>query len=423
MYKNHTHCRACGLGKPSIPTLKVSTAAGPDVAAQQLVPVMDLGLQPLANDFADMLDEHAGFAPLKVMLCPRCNLSQLSIVVNPKDLYRHYSYVTSKSETMNLHFHNLMGDIMDESGFGSVVEIGSNDGTLLRKMRMDGFGPVMGIDPAENLCAISTANGVDNICSMFGFDSAQKALDHMGQPHIIIARHVFCHIDDWRNAIKCMEMLADKETAIFIEVPYVMDMLKDGSFDTIYHEHLSYLNVRSMEYALKESKLHLHAIKRYPIHGGAIVMTLRRNDWADSPDESVAWFLSEERSGVEEWRKFSQESEVRIMQLGGLVRNLVSEGKTIVGYGASAKSTVWINACGFTRKEIKYICDNTPQKQYKVSPGTNIPICDDGALTRDLPTHALCWAWNFRDEIIEKEQIFRKHGGKWIFPTPNVEVI
>ena len=424
MFKFHNHCRACGLGKPEPSTLKESCAAGPIEQHNQLVPVMDLGLQPLANNFCSATEEHAGYAPLKVMLCPRCGLGQLSVVVNQKDLYSHYFYVTSQSQTMRNHFNVLIDDIKMACGTGSVVEIGSNDGTLLFQMKDAGFGPVLGIDPAENLVKKANQNNIPTLCAFFDEETGRSVATNYGKPNVIIARHVFCHIDDWSSVIKGLSALSAPETLIFIEVPYVMDMLDQGEWDTIYHEHLSYLSTSSLQYALKNSNLHIQSVKHYPIHGGAIGVFIRHNEWPKPPESSVQEYLSRETyNNVDNWIKFAQQSEVKAIQLSGLVRNLRSEGKTVVGYGASAKSTVWINACGFTKKDISWVCDSTTMKQYKLCPGTNIPIVDEGALTRDLPDYAICFAWNFLPEIVAKEEIFKNKGGKWITPTPYVQIL
>lgn len=418
MFKTHTFCRACGLGKPSIPTLKVSAAAGPKDDDNRLIEVLDLGVSPLANDFHESHEESQGYAPLKLMWCPRCTLAQLSVVVNPEILYKNYPYVTSRSDMMKQHFEKLSDDLMKECACNSVVEIGSNDGSLLRHFMEKGFVMAAGIEPAENLAKISTKNGVITINKFFNEEVARQMNNDGIVPDLIVARHVFCHIDDWNETIHALGLLAGKNTLIAIEAPYLVDTLKNVEWDQIYHEHLSYLSVKALEFALQGSMLHIHDVKHYPIHGGAIVVLLRRNDCHIPPKPAM-----KENIIRNELFAFRDKAELLVMDLRTTVLDLIEKGKTVVGYGASAKATQWIQACGFTRKHLKFVCDNTAQKLWKLMPGTEIPVVDSGALTRDLPDVAVMFCWNFSAEVIGKEKYFRNHGGKWILPVPSISIV
>lgn len=418
MYRLHTHCRACGLGKPDISTLKFSVAAGNQEVPQKLMEVLDLGLMPLANDFCSQDQERAGYAPLKLLWCPRCTLGQLSVVVNPEIIYRnHYPYVTSPSKTMKDHFASLVSDLKAECETDLVVEIGSNDGTLLEFMQQNGFSKTYGVEPAENLANAALKRGINTVNDFFSAEVAQDIERVAGLPDLIIARHVFCHIDDWTHAIAAIDQLCGKETVVAIEVPYFIDTVKNGEWDQIYHEHLSYMTVKAMQAALKGSHLHVSKVLRYPIHGGAIVMILRRDDseFAKTP-------LPVEYLDKSDLNTFAARALDRIAVLKKTVNELIEAGNTVVGYGASAKATQWIQSCGFTRKHIKWICDTTMFKQYKCAPGSDIPIVDEGALTRELPDYAVCFAWNFMSEIVAKEKIFKAHGGRWINPNADIEV-
>ncbi len=409
MYKLHTSCRACGLGASSLPTLKHSTAAATGAgSAEALQSVFNLGVLPLANDFAAPGDERAGYAPLNVLLCPRCGLAQLSVVVNPEVLYRNYPYVTSTSGTMVSHFAKLHHDIEDEApGFKTVLEIGSNEGTLLRFFEDHGARS-LGIDPAENLCDLARKQGSQVCSSMFTTSCEGWVKANLGKVDVIIARHVFAHVDNWRGFVSALECVTGPDTLIALEVPYVLDQLLALSFDQVY---------------LQGTGLRLHRIIHYAIHGGCILLMLRPRDWKDTPHASVATYLSDERNGPESWKHFALQSRERIDQLASFIKARAAEGKTVVGYGASAKSAQWLNLCGLTRKEIKFVCDSTAQKQYRNCPGSEIPVVDEGALTRELPDYAVMFCWNFKDDVIAKEKIFHDKGGRWIVPVPKLEVI
>lgn len=406
MYKLHSHCRACGYAGAGAQGIK-------SVPTEKLIEVFDLGVQPLANDFRKPDDDMAGCAPLKVLFCPRCSLAQLSVVVSPEILYRNYSYVTSPSATMQEHFKQLVKDIRSETDGDSVLEIGSNDGRLLCAMQENGY-KVLGVDPAENLAESARANGIPTQTGFFGKELTKV----LPVSDIVIARHVFCHVDDWQDFVRGLEAVSHSETVICIEVPYVGDLLKNCEFDTIYHEHLSYLSLKSMEALLKDTTLQLHRLIRYPIHGGAILLMLRRKDSKHFPHSELCDNIT-----VEDWKAFGVEAHAQIDRLRSTVKTLVSQGKRVAGLGASAKSTVWINACGFTRKDISFIADTTLQKHWTFSPGTDIPITDEGAIMRELPDYVVMWAWNYRAEILDKFRTERANGVKFIVPVPKVEIV
>lgn len=420
-FKRHTICRACNWGSVKTPP---GIKAGPN--PEKLVSVFSLGLNPLANAFAGQNDMHSAYYPLEVLMCPRCKLAQLSCVVPPAQLYSNYSYVTSHTQTMLDHFKSLWECIWDRHPNPThVLEIGSNDGTLLQYLNFNGAESVLGIDPAKNLCDQATELGMRSICGLFDASTTPDITTVMPKVDVVIARHVFCHMDNWHEFIKNLDSVCQKDTLVCIEVPYVMDLLKEVQFDTIYHEHLSYLNVKAMVALLESTVFKLDHIQHFPIHCGAIVLYLRRRDYNGSADDSVAWYLDQENKGLNEdaWKKFDWDAKLNIMALKNKVTGLKADGKMVCGIGASAKSTVWVNACGFTRKQISFIADSTPQKQNKYSPGTDIPIVDEGAMIRDYPDYAVVFCWNFLSEVMAKNKTWMDRGGKFIVPVPTVRVI
>jgi novobiocin biosynthesis protein NovU/D-mycarose 3-C-methyltransferase len=399
MYKLHTICRACGF--------------------ESLLPVVDLGIQPLANDFRTANEDHSGFAPLKVLFCPRCTLAQLSVVVDPKILYKNYPYVTSTSQTMLDHFHSLYRDLrnLKEGTMGDVLEIGSNDGTLLEFLGMHGgVRWTMGVDPALNLTELSSRKGVPTVCSLWN----EKCANHLAETRkydTIIARHVFCHVDDWHEFIRALEIVSHKDTLVAIEVPYAKDLLEHRAFDTIYHEHLSYMTCRAMEALLKDTSFCLSDVVHYPVHGGAILMILRKREG------TIAWLGKKEIVSLEDWKQLSGEANSRSINLLNMVDSARHLDRRVCGFGASAKSTVWTRLCGFDKSDLAFICDCTPQKQGKLSPGTDIPIVDEGALLREMPDYAIIFAWNFAEEIIARNQLYLKNGGHFVVPVPEMKVV
>lgn len=406
MYRDHSRCRACG--------------------SANLIPVFDLGLQPLANDFRKPGEDRSGFAPLSILLCKDCTLAQLSVVVNHHLLYDQYSYVTSPTETMKEHFQNLLYEIEPQFPGGTVLEIGSNDGAFLEFLHRHRFEKVVGIDPAENLALPASQRGIKTITDVFDHDSAKDAKDILGQIDIVIARHVFAHVDDWPAFISAIEDVSHPETLVCIECPYCYDMLEKNEWDTVYHEHLSYVTVTAMDRLLSKTSFRLHKVIKYPIHGGSILMILRRKDSTVGPHVSVENFIEEEKKQtdpIDRWRNFEITFRKQRIDLMMYVRGLVSCGNTVIGFGASAKSTVAINSCKFTREQLRFVTDTTSFKQGRLIPGTDIPVVPEAELLRDPPDYAVCFVWNFREEILKRQKTYREHGGKFIFFVPKVEIV
>jgi hypothetical protein len=242
-------------------------------------------------------------------------------------------------------------------------------------------------------------------------------------PMRVIARHVFCHVDDWKGFIEGLEKSAHNQTVIALETPYVRKLLQNGEFDTIYHEHTSYFSVGALVKALEGTKLRLYKVIQYPIHGGAILSLICHKDDPRPTDPMVNQMIQSERTLVDEWRSLQGRQQNLVRDLTALVKDRTGAGWRVAALGASAKSTVWINACGFTRKEIAFIADTTKQKWFKNAPGSEIPVVDEGALLRELPDYVVCFAWNFRDEVLEKHTMLREKGVKFIFPIPQIEIV
>lgn len=410
MFKLHTVCRACGLRATGASGIKS------EPNQQALIKVANFGVRPLANDFRMADQEHAGFAPLEVMFCPRCKLAQLSVVVDPKILYRDYPYVTSGSATMQRHFEKLMADIIAQYGKlpESILEIGSNDGKFLAFAKQQGVVEVHGIEPDAKLAQTAAENGISTTVKFW-----PNSIHPFGVKYdIILARHVFAHVDDWLGFVNKAQEFMHKESILWIEAPYALDMIKSNEVDTIYHEHLSYVNLMAVEALLARTKLKLAAVSKYDLHGGCVGLVIRPQE-----KESVPFGYDESQLTEKAWDTLAQNAIGIGLELGTCVRVLVGQGKTVVGYGASAKSSFWVQQCRFTRKDLKWIADSTKAKWFTQSPGTDIPIVDEGAILRDLPDYAVLFAWNFSSEIIKKNQYYLSKGGHFIIPVPSVKIV
>lgn len=411
MIQKRTRCRICG--------------------SNNLKLILDLGKTALANDFLAPEDvpHYKVSLPLRLVLCPDCSLLQLADTVDPKVLYSHYAYVTSTSKTMDAHLNQMMTHLLSTARLGAgskVLEIASNTGVFLKKFKEQGC-EVLGIEPAGNIADVALATAIPTRKEFFNAATAKKLRPDWGTADLILGRHVFAHIDDLRDLVAGLAEISHPETLIAFEVPYVVDFFEHTEYDTIYHEHLSYISVRAIEALVKETPFLLSRVDHYPIHGGSILFHLRHRASKTGPHPSVAAAVENEKkmrlSEPETWEAFAKRVAHIRAELPALLCKLKTEGKRIIGYGASAKGNTLLNTCGLTDKELGYIIDNTPFKQGKVAPGSGILIRPPEMLLKDQPDYALLLAWNFAPEIVKREAEFQKRGGRFILPIPEPKIL
>ena len=411
MIQERTHCRTCG--------------------STNLKLILDLGKTALVNDFLKPEDV-PGYKislPLRVVLCPDCSLVQLADTVDPRILYSHYAYVTSTSRTMDTHLNKMMTHLLSTARLGAgskVLEIASNTGVFLKKFQEQGC-EVLGIEPAENIADVALATAIPTRKEFFNQANAKKLRAEWGTADLILGRHVFAHIDDLRDLVAGLEAVSHPETLIAFEVPYVVDFFEHTEYDTIYHEHLSYISVAAIEALVKDSAFMLARVDHYPIHGGSILFHLRQRSSKTPPHASVAQALEKEQqmrlAEPATWEAFARRVAHIRAELPALLRRLKSQGKRIIGYGASAKGNTLLNTCGLGTRELDYIIDNTPFKQNKIAPGSWIPVLPPERLLADQPDYALLLAWNFAPEIIKRETEYQKRGGRFIVPIPEPKIV
>lgn len=375
---------------------------------------------------------------MTVVFCRQCNLAQLSAVVRPEILYKDYCYVTGASDTMKSHFELLLNDVTREYSVplkpgqkparGKLLEIGSNNGGFLEFASCKSNWEVLGIEPAKNLADLANARGLKTIDRLFGEPEAVQLAAAGYKADVIVARHVFAHIDDWKGFIHALEFISHKDTLVVIEVPYAGDMLKMNSWDQIYHEHLSFVSITAIVRLLNHTQFYLHSVKNYSIHGGSIALLLRRTDGPPPTGgvlEGVSNRLDEEKTNnlEDRWLHLADMQAKMRSNLTEEVQKAKLNGKKVCGFGASAKATVWCNACGFTSKDIAFVCDSTEQKQGKLIAGTDIKVVPEKELLDRKPDYAINFSWNFHREIAQKHKAFTERGGKWIQVVPEVRVL
>lgn len=398
---------------------------------EKLKKILDLGEMPLANAFLDenKLSQKEISYPLRVVWCESCGLLQIDEIVSPEILFRNYIYVSGTSKALRKHFESLATEVVNNFKLNSeslVVDIGSNDGTLLKEFKKYGI-KVLGVEPAVNIAKIAEENGVKTISNFFSADIAKKIIRENGKAEAITATNVVAHTNDLDGLLKGVSYLLKDDGVFVIEVPYLVDLLENIEFDTIYHEHLSYFAVRPLKIFFDERDFKIINIERVKIHGGTIRIFVSKKKSGYDINENVNRLISLEiKRGLNEvtaYRKFAGLVEKLKEDLVGLLQKIKSENKKVIGYGAAAKGNTLLNYYNIGPELIEFIADLSPMKQNKFTPGTNIPVYSPEQIYKTKPDYMLILAWNFADEIMKQQSKFKEIGGKFIVPVPEVKIV
>jgi len=393
--------------------------------------ILDLGEMPLANAFLDksQLSKNEISYPLRVVWCESCGLLQIDEIVPAEILFRNYIYVSGTSEALRKHFEGLTMNVVNNFVLDSsslVIDIGSNDGTLLKEFKKFGL-KVIGVEPAVNIAKIAEENGIKTINDFFSEDVAKKIVWENGKAEAITATNVVAHTNDLDDLLKGVSYLLKDDGVFVIEVPYLVDLLENVEFDTIYHEHLSYFAVRPLKKLFEERDFKIVNIERIKIHGGTIRIFVSKKKSRYNINENVNRLISLEiKKGMNEvriYRKFAERVEKLKEDLVSLLQKLKSENKKVIGYGAAAKGNTLLNYYHIGPELIEFIADLSPMKQNKFTPGTHIPVYSPERIYEIKPDYMLILAWNFADEIIKQQSKFKEIGGKFIIPVPEVRII
>lgn len=399
---------------------------------KSLIRYLDLGRTPLANAIIkkEDADKDEKTYPLEVMFCPGCFLSQLSIVVNPTILFSQYPYRSSISMTFVEHCREIAVVCRESFGLKEsdlIVDIASNDGCLLHQFSKEGFHNVLGVDPAENLANIANKAGVETINAFWTTDIAERIVKEKGHSKIITAMNVFAHVDDLNEFVAGIKRLLAKDGIFIIEAPHALHLIKNTEFDTVYHEHLSYLLARPLEKLFAAHDMKIFRIDETKIHGGSIRVFASHVDSKHTTDKSVAEIAAKEKEcglyDIEGYRAFSKNVENIKHNLVSLLKKIKREGKTVAAYGASAKGNTLLNYCGIRSDTVQFIADDTPEKQGSLAPGSRIPIVESRNILARQPDYLLLLAWNFARELARKTESYEKKGGRYIIPIPEVKVV
>lgn len=396
-----------------------------------LIKFLDLGFTPPADNFLvpDELKEAETYYPLEVYICQGCSLVQLGYVVPPRILYcKDYPYESSITKTGREHFHSFAKEIVSQFHLSSnalVVDIGSNVGVLLRGFKNEGTR-VLGIEPAENISKIARGNGIETLNLFFDDKTVSEISKTKGKAKVITGTNVVAHINDLHSLVKNVNELLDKKGIFIIEAPYLLTLLDNLEYDTIYHEHLSYFSVRPLNILFYKFDMEIFDIKEVSIHGGSLRYFVgRRGDYPVSENVKRLVNLEEKKKiyDIDRLKDFAKNVEKNREELTWMLKSLKHEGKRIVGVSAPAKGMTLLNYCKIGTETLDFITERSSLKIGKYTPGTHVPILPDSELTKQKPDYALLLAWNFANEIIENLRDYKAVGGKFITPIPKPHVV
>ncbi len=393
--------------------------------------VLDLGNQPPSNSFLteNQLNNSEKRFPLRLYICKKCYHLQLLDVVDKKHLFSNYHYFTSANKPIIEHFkeyaNHVYTKILEKKDNPFVVEIGSNDGTLLKQLKKNNVN-VLGIEPARNLARISRKSKIKTENKFFNQVLAKK-IAKKERADLVIANNVLGHVDDLHDFIIGVKKLLKSDGIFVFEVPYALDLIKKLEFDTIYHEHISYFSIIPLSHWLNKYELEIFNIEKQKVHGGTIrVYVSKKGNFKEN--SSVKKMRDIEKiygiTRITTYRKFSK----KVYDLKKILKKkiliLKNNQNIIFGYGASAKGNVLLNFCDIDNKFLDFITDTTKMKQGKFTPGTKIKIINPKNRPKNNSKMiALLLAWNYKTAIMQNEKKFLKEGGKFLIPIPKPRIV
>ena len=392
---------------------------------------LDLGFTPPADHFlkVDQLNKPEIYYPLKVLMCRTCGLAQLNYIVCPEELYRNdYPYESSMTNSGLRHWQEFAKTVCETYQVKSedlVVDIGSNVGVLLESFKNQGTN-VLGVDPASNIARIAEKRGIETWDKFFSFSVSEQIVSSKQRAKIITATNVFAHIDDLHSFMSAINLLLAHKGVFIFEAPYFGNLIKHQEYDTIYHEHLSYLLLEPILHLLKPYSMEVIDVQERDIHGGSFrVFISKKGEY--NTHQRVHQFLENEQKSL--WRdekklfNFADNVKQNRKDLIQLLNKLKFEGKKLAAVSAPAKGMTLLNYCGIGTETLEFVTEKSTLKKDRFCPGTHLKVVDDSELINKDIDYALLLAWNFSEEIMTNLSEYKSKGGKFIIPIPHPKII
>lgn len=400
------------------------------ICDSEIEPFMSFGKMPIANGFlaAEQFKDEP-FFKLDVAFCESCKMTQLTELVDREKMFHeNYAFFSSTSARMGVHFREFAGFVKDNylpAKDPFVVEIGSNDGIMLRNFKEAGIKH-LGVEPSANVAKVAADKGIDTVCEFFDEAAARRIVDKRGKADAFMGANVMCHIPYMHSVLAGVDILLNPKGVVVFEDPYLGDILEKTSYDQIYDEHAFYFSAVSVSAMFERHGFELIDALPQDVHGGSMRYVLARKGARKVSPAVAALLKKEEALGIgrpETYERFRLNVEASKAALVKMLKELKLAGKSVAGYAATSKSTTVFNYCGIGPDLVRYISDTTPIKQGKFSPGVHIPVRPYSEFKAKYPDYALLLGWNHAVEIMANEKDFRQAGGKWIVYVPKVEVL
>ena len=393
---------------------------------------VDLGMSPLSNAFLnpDQLDKKEPFFPLHAYVCEQCFLVQLEEFEHPEEIFSDYAYFSSYSESWLDHARKYTEMMIERFSLNSshqIIEIASNDGYLLQYFKENNI-PVLGIEPAANVADVAIKKGIETRIQFFGKETASALRSESICGDLILGNNVLAHVPDLNDFVAGLKIALAEDGIITMEFPHLLNIIKEHQFDTIYHEHFSYLSLYTVEQVFNKYKLKIFDVEQIQTHGGSLrIFCCHEEDNTQEISPRVNEIKQLEiNSGLDQldtYLDFTDKVQQTRQSLLDFIIKAKEQNKTIVGYGAPAKGNTLLNYCNIKTDFIDYTVDRSPHKQGKFLPGTHIPVYPVERINETKPDYILILPWNLRDEIAQQLEYTNEWGCKLVLPIPETRIL
>ncbi len=388
-------------------------------------------MSPLCESYVpeSKLDAAEVFYPLHVRVCDSCLLVQLPAYVAGEDIFSDYAYFSSYSDSWVAHakrYAEAMIGRLELTQDSLVTEVASNDGYLLQHFKRAAV-PVLGVEPAANVAEAARVRGIPTEVRFLGADTGPEIARQYGRADLVVANNVFAHVPDIRGFAAGLRALVKDDGVVTLEFPHLLRLIERRQYDTIYHEHFSYLSLLTSAVALATAGLRVVDVDELGTHGGSLRVYARPEEAGGEPTQRVKEVLAAEEAAGLHTVQGHQDFAPAVLKIKsdllGFLLAAARQGRSVAGYGAPGKGNTLLNHCGIRSDLLSYTVDRSPVKQGKFLPGTHIPICAPERLAETKPDYILVLPWNLRDEISQQLTYTESWGGKLVFPIPELEIV
>ena len=410
---------------------EVRTKACRFCGSSKLSTFLDLGMSPLCQTAPSKEDLARGevYYPLHVFVCEKCFLVQLDVFESPENIFGHYLYFSSYSDSWLKHCEDYCEKMTKKlalNGQSFVVEVASNDGYLLQYFMKQGV-PVLGVEPAKNVAKVASEKGIPTVAEFFGTKLAKELAVQRGGADLVLGNNVLAQVPDLNDFVEGLKILLKPEGVLTLEFPHLLRLMENNEFDTIYHEHFSYFSFHTTMRILEAHGLRVFDVEELGTHGGSIrVYACRAEASTHKVQPNMERLIEDEKradvDSVTGYQAFASQVRQTKFALMDFLLRAAREGKSVAGYGAPGKSATLLHYCGIGKDLIQYTVDRSPHKQGRFLPGSRIPIYHPDRIRETKPDFVIILPWNLKDEIIKQLEFIREWGGRFVVPIPKVAI-